>query len=335
MTIAVIIPTYNSTAYLMETLASVSQQLRMPDEVLIVDDGSTDQTLALVNSWRTLQPFPVRVMANRFGYDSVMGRGPAGGRMTALLETGCDKVALLDHDDVWLPGHLKHLEEAFQAFPQLVLCFADALEFDSDTDQQVSFLSGKQIEECPYELAANGLRVITQPLFTSFLKGSYIPTASNLWDRRKGIEAGGFEPQAGTADDALFWMRLSRLGEVAYYPFAVARKRRHRENLSRPEHLLQGCWHAYYGYRIMLDEAEKWKFTSAERTATANRIIQLEEEILYHTARVGLGEHWAARKRMGQPVAHIRYTVAALLRSARALIPQVVRGTAGSTPSNN
>ena len=333
MTIAVIIPTYNSAAFLTETLGSVSRQQRTPNEVLIVDDGSTDQTISLVEQWRVGQPFAVRTLTNRFGHDSVMGRGPAGGRMTALLETQCDKVALLDHDDVWLPGHLKHLENAFQQFPELVLCFGDALEFDTGNDQQVSFLAGKHIHDCSYTTASDGLRLVTEPLLKSFLNGSYIPTAANLWDRCKGLEAGGFEPQAGTADDALFWMRLSRLGDVAYYPFALARKRKHRENLSGPERLLQGCWHAYHVYRMILDEADKWKFSDSERKATSERITKLEEEILYHTARAGLGEHLAARKRIGQPIAHMRYGVAALLRSARALIPQSRRTTRTSSSS--
>jgi glycosyltransferase involved in cell wall biosynthesis len=333
MTITVIIPTYNSMAFLSETLDSVSRQQRTPDEVLIVDDGSTDNTVAIIEAWKIRQPFSVHMLANRFGHDSVMGRGPAGGRMTALLETQCDKVALLDHDDVWLPNHLKHLEEAFQQFPDLVLCFADALEFETGSDHEVSFLAGKHIHDCSYKTASGGLRLVTEPLLKSFLNGSYIPTAANLWDRRKGIDAGGFEPQAGTADDALFWMRLSRLGDVAYYPFAVAKKRKHRENLSRPERLLQGCWHAYYMYRMILDEADKWKLSGSERTATAERITKLEEEILYHTARSGLGEHLAARKRIGQPVAHMRYAVAALLRSARALVPQA-RGTSRTSRSS-
>lgn len=91
ITVCAIVPVHNGSAYLEEALASIRDQTRPPDEILVVDDGSTDRSLELA---RTFDP---RVRCVR----TPESHGPAAARNRGLSLTSCDIVAFLDADDRW------------------------------------------------------------------------------------------------------------------------------------------------------------------------------------------------------------------------------------------
>ncbi len=90
--ISVIIPTYNSARFLPEAVQSALYQTLSPDEVIVVDDGSTD------NTEDVLEPFRGRVH-----YIRQENQGPAVARNRGIAEAKGDLIAFLDADDVWLP----------------------------------------------------------------------------------------------------------------------------------------------------------------------------------------------------------------------------------------
>lgn len=95
------IPAYNSAMFLEETLASVFLQTRLPDELIVVDDASTDDTAAIA---RNLGATVIVLPQN--------SSGPAVPLNTALASTQCDWIATLDHDDHWHPDWLENAERA-------------------------------------------------------------------------------------------------------------------------------------------------------------------------------------------------------------------------------
>ena len=147
MSIAVLVTTHNSSAVILETLQSLSTQDRKPDEVLIIDDKSTDHTLDLVEKWAMSQPFAVQIMDNQFSHDGYPCGGPAGSRTTGLLRTQADLIGVLDHDDLMLPSHLRLTEQALLRNPDMELCFGDTTVFFDDVSlPEKSFFQGKSIE---------------------------------------------------------------------------------------------------------------------------------------------------------------------------------------------
>lgn len=120
MRISVAICTYEGERYLHEQLASVLDQTRLPDEVIVSDDRSTDGTVALLEHFATTAPFPVRVSTadRRLGvtrnYERAIG-----------MCTG-DVIVLGDQDDRWMPHRLRRIEEVFTATPAPALAFSDA-----------------------------------------------------------------------------------------------------------------------------------------------------------------------------------------------------------------
>lgn len=95
MRISVLIPTYNSAATIQLTLDSVLRQSVLPHEILVLDDGSTDNTVSLLNSYKTR----VTVFQEKH-------IGAASARNTLCEQASGDLIAFLDSDDIWHPSYL-------------------------------------------------------------------------------------------------------------------------------------------------------------------------------------------------------------------------------------
>jgi len=115
MKVSVCIPTYNGGELLRESILSALAQTRPPDEVIVVDDGSTDPTAEAICA--SLGP-AVRYV--RQENDGTMG---GGARQRAIREARGEWLALLDHDDLWLPDKLEKQLAAAEAEPEAALVF--------------------------------------------------------------------------------------------------------------------------------------------------------------------------------------------------------------------
>lgn len=118
--ISIALCTCNGERYLPDQLQSYLDQHRRPDEVIVCDDLSEDETPAILENFAAKAPFPVRVERNttRLGITANFSRAVS-------LCTG-DFIALSDQDDVWLPEKLKRLESALLANPSAAGTFSDA-----------------------------------------------------------------------------------------------------------------------------------------------------------------------------------------------------------------
>lgn len=120
MRISIALCTYNGGRFLAEQLDSLLHQQRTPDELVVGDDGSTDDTAAILARFSASAPFPVRVETHstRLGSTANFDR-------TLGLCAG-DLVALCDQDDVWYPHKLARMESLFSKHPRLLLAASDA-----------------------------------------------------------------------------------------------------------------------------------------------------------------------------------------------------------------
>ena len=106
-TISVIIPLYNKEREIAGTLRSVLAQTRQPDEIVIVDDGSTDRSAEIV---RSIASPLVRLVPQP-------NAGECAARNRAIAEARGEYIALLDADDEWEPGFLAEIESMIGEFP--------------------------------------------------------------------------------------------------------------------------------------------------------------------------------------------------------------------------
>jgi len=120
MTFSVALCTYNGAAHLPDQLASIAAQIRRPDELVVRDDASTDDTPAVIQAFAARAPFPVRFERNATRLGST--RNFDG----AIAACGGDLIALSDQDDVWRPHKLSTIERCFHENPGVGLVFSDA-----------------------------------------------------------------------------------------------------------------------------------------------------------------------------------------------------------------
>jgi hypothetical protein len=118
--LSVVLCTHNGSQWLPEMLASLLRQVRRPDEVVIHDDCSTDDTLAMLREFQGDAPFEVRIAVN----DERLGSTRNFER--ALAASRGEIVVLADQDDVWYPRKLERLVEIMDDDPILTLVFSDA-----------------------------------------------------------------------------------------------------------------------------------------------------------------------------------------------------------------
>jgi glycosyltransferase involved in cell wall biosynthesis len=134
--ISVVIPAFNRAHVLGRALESALAQTRHPDEILVVDDCSTDTTRDVLAAWQSREP---RVRAVILPDN----RGPAGARNAGVAAARGDLIAFLDSDDVWMPDHLNACVGFLEADRELDVAFTDVRrvrESGEVTDQ--NWLSG-------------------------------------------------------------------------------------------------------------------------------------------------------------------------------------------------
>jgi glycosyltransferase involved in cell wall biosynthesis len=125
-TVSIALATYNGGAHLGTQLDSYFVQERLPDELVLSDDGSTDGTLEIAREFAERAPFPVRVISNR------RAKGFRGNFATAIESAEGELIALSDQDDVWLPAHLARLAETLEGEPSVLAVASDSECVDNE-----------------------------------------------------------------------------------------------------------------------------------------------------------------------------------------------------------
>ena len=205
-TITVAVPAYNAERWIGEALAAVLAQTDPPDEVVVVDDGSTDGTVGEVE---------------RFGASVRLVRQANGGCPAAFnrafAEARGDYVALCPADDVWEPRKLEWQREALAAHPEIDVAFGAARTFG---------LSEADFRRPP----ADGL-LDRAALTRAMYERNVVADPGAVVRRALHERLGGFRDLIG--EDYEFWMRALRAGAVFWYdPRLLVRLRAHGGNLS-------------------------------------------------------------------------------------------------------
>lgn len=184
-----VLPAYNREDLLGSALESIARQRPWaPDEVIVVDDASSDGTAALASRWG----------ATVLRHDE--NRGAAAARNTAIKAARHPWVALLDSDDVWLPGHLGRI---WAARGNHVLVASAALSRGEEGPRLVGHPSRRPVV----------LDRASQLVFPE----NFVPASGVLVRRDAVIEAGMF-PQRVFGEDAELWTRVLELGTGLVLP---------------------------------------------------------------------------------------------------------------------
>jgi glycosyltransferase involved in cell wall biosynthesis len=182
MDVAVVIPLFNGAKWIRQTLESVFSQEHRPVEVIIVDDGSEDESPDIVKTFSdaTLLRHP--------------GKGENFARNFGLKHTTAPLVTFLDHDDVWHPAHLRILCSILEQHPECPAAVANVHVFKTDNSL---VLQPPRFDVIPFDPWIN-------------FPTNKIYTPSSVVIRRDSLDAiGGWPNQFAAYTDVYTWLRLS------------------------------------------------------------------------------------------------------------------------------
>ncbi len=225
--ISVLIPTYNCGRFIKESIESALNQTRQPDEIIVVDDGSTDDTEEVVR----------RITDPRLRYVRKENGGEASARNRCLDESTGEYIAFLDSDDRWLPNKLELQCGVMDAHPELVYVFGNFVRFDHATGayhpkEQFEFYP--ELKTVPARAAAvEGGRIIEGDAFLQLVRFYDVPAfCQAIIYRRSALAGQRFNESLRICPDLPFALLASSLGPVGYTIPPVVEVRRHDTNLT-------------------------------------------------------------------------------------------------------
>ncbi|MEW8028958.1 MAG: glycosyltransferase family A protein [Candidatus Thiodiazotropha sp.] len=207
MSVSVIIPTYNRAHTLSRAIDSVLSQTHPPQEIIVVDDGSDDDT--------------ARLMAVRYGqcgYLYQSNQGVSSARNLGIEKARGEWIALLDSDDRWLPDKLQLQLEALTASPQYRLCHSNELWIRK----------GVRVNQMRKHAKSGGM------IFQRCLPLCVISPSSVILHRTLFDEFGLFDTELPACEDYDLWLRVCATEEVLFIDKPLIEKYGgHTDQLSR------------------------------------------------------------------------------------------------------
>lgn len=210
LTVAVIIPCFNSGRYLKAALKSILTQTYTPLEVIAVDDGSRDETREI------LRQFEPNIRVESHGDNRNLGQYAS--LNLGIARTSARLLAFLDHDDTWSATKLEEQVRAFESNPSVGLVYTNGHAID-EKDNKL------------YRLLPEGFIETNDP--GKLLVNCYIKSPSSVMVRRTALEAVGlFKEYLPACADHDLWLRISERFNLVYIEKSLIGYRIHQEQLS-------------------------------------------------------------------------------------------------------
>lgn len=213
--VSVIIPTYNCARYLPDAIESVLRQTYQDFEIIVIDDGSTDNTKEMLQSYLNKYPYWVKYFYQENG-------GLACARNAGINNSQGDYIALLDADDMWLPNRLMDGVILFEQQKEVGLAHSN-ITFISENgnclntpDRNKHFLTGYIFESL-------------------LLRKAHISCPTVLVRRECFKHLGLFDENLTRlgCEDRELWLRLSRKYKIAYIDKVLAYYRLRQDSMSK------------------------------------------------------------------------------------------------------
>jgi glycosyltransferase involved in cell wall biosynthesis len=290
--VSIVIPAYNAAGFVLPALESIVDQTWWPQEVLIIDDGSSDATARLVKEWIELRsmPFVVTLFTHT-------NRGASATRNVGIQMARSHWVALMDADDIWESNHLASLLAAAAGCPEAILAYGAG-----------KLLEGDQLGEHRYDdfwdnpsvrfgqpIAGTSYLKIDIAVFPRLIKGNFIKPSSLMFARSVALRSGLFDVSLRSGEDREFLVRLLFNGPFVYTPTSITQYRWHDDNLSQLKNAKQNLEN---GLRVLekISNNQTLRLTSDQLRACNHEIKGAISEYLYVCATTNFESYINARR---------------------------------------
>jgi glycosyltransferase involved in cell wall biosynthesis len=213
--ISVIIPVYNAKKYLEKAIQSVAKQTLFPYEIIVVDDGSTDDSASIITE--LAKKYPIKFLQKENG-------GQSSARNYGVRFSSGDLIAFLDQDDIWYPNHLEELITPFfeKIYPEIGWVYSNLDEIGENDElyriELLSYVTSTHPKKTIYQCLAADMFVV--PSATLILKKAF-------------TDVGGFDERlSGYEDDDLFVRIFSKGYGNVFINKSLAQWRMHGNSCS-------------------------------------------------------------------------------------------------------
>ena len=192
---SVVIPVYNASEFLKETLDSVNNQTYKNYEVLVINDGSNDDTEKILKNYKRVNPkFPLRFITQK-------NSGVSLARNNAIFHARGDFIAFLDQDDWWFPKKLEKIAKILKINKEIDILYHNMI-----------------IEQWKDNKELWKSRILKEPVYNDLLfNGNKLGISATIVKLRKVLDIGGFSENLIYVEDYDLWLRLARKKGVFYY----------------------------------------------------------------------------------------------------------------------
>lgn len=213
LTVSVVIPSFNAGKYIVEAIDSVLAQTYKPLEIIVIDDGSQDNTKDVLN------PF-IETQEIRYFYQE--NQGPGTARNLGVLKSRGDLIAFCDSDDLWLPEKLEKQIKLFQD-PEAALVYSD-MEMLGGEDAGKRFSKVFGVES-----------FYRGSVFGKLVKENFIPNSTVIVKRRAIEDSDGFprDRKFFSVEDYVCWLVIAKEHKVDFIDEPLVKYRWHDENISQ------------------------------------------------------------------------------------------------------
>jgi glycosyltransferase involved in cell wall biosynthesis len=211
--LSVLIPTYNGDKYLKDTLDSILEQNERNVEYIIIDDGSTDQTISIIKNYEN--KIPIKLFENRR-----IGNWVANTNF-ALQNASGEYVCLLHQDDLWLNNRLKTIKKVLNDCPDTDLLLHPSILIND---------RGKKLGLWTCPLPAFPKYVNRHILIERLLIQNFISIPAPVFKREVALQVGGMNEKLWYTADWDLWLRIAfhkPSDKIIYYPHALSAFRIH------------------------------------------------------------------------------------------------------------
>lgn len=216
MKVTVVIPNYNYGPFIAETLHSVLKQTYQDFEVIVIDDGSKDQSCQIVEDLKLQFKGRLRLIRQK-------NQGVAVARNTGITAAQGEFIAFLDADDIWLESTLATTMKFLQDNSNYGMVYGNTEFFESKTGKILGRNHGEGSPKIPYT---------GKCVEKLFVRGNFIPLMTVLIRKSIFTYVGLFDPQFRVGEDLDLWMRIAGKYEIGYIPQVLTRVRRHGRSLT-------------------------------------------------------------------------------------------------------
>ncbi len=194
--ISVVIPLYNKVRFIDRAIQSVLSQAYSDFEVLVVDDGSTDEGVSRLEMFKSDSRLRI-IRQSNFGVGAARNRGVA--------EAHGQIIAFLDADDEWLPNHLADLATLAERFPMAGLLAS-----------RFAFCDGDRV--CPECSVQTPKPILIRDYFDRAARSTFVHTSACAVRSCVVTRIGGFVEGLNNGEDIEYWARLSLVYPIGYHP---------------------------------------------------------------------------------------------------------------------